>query len=177
MTLALMPAIYHVFTPGQRQPVGAMNRISNSVIIDCSGAFNYLDEILGDNFPKGASMYAILGKDNKTKFQLKTMPEYIPQNECPRFNLVPIPVDKEEEQKLLKKQFPCSLGANFWTFSFTGLVPKEHLYNALCAADSLLSSGHNIVLCKDNLNNIRLVVSTLRGAGKQSRSDLMQSIS
>ena len=78
MTLALMPAFYHVFTPGQRQPVGAVNRISNSVIIDCSGAFNYLDEILEDNPQKGASMYAILGKDNKTKFQLKIMPEYIP---------------------------------------------------------------------------------------------------
>ena len=177
MTLALMPAIYHVFTPGQRQPVGALNRISNSVIIDCSGAFNYLDEILEDNPQKGASMYAILGNDNKKNIQLKSMPEYVPQNDCPRFNSIPIPVDKEEEQKLLKKRFPASLGVNFWTFSLKELIPKEHLYNALCAADTLLNSGHNIVLCKDNFNNIRLVVSTLRGAGKQSRSDLMQSIS
>jgi hypothetical protein len=70
------PAIYKIFSPGRKQSTASLGIISDTVIHDCSGAYDYIDLMLqGHQFSKSASIFAIAEKGGK-EFQLKPLPEY-----------------------------------------------------------------------------------------------------
>ena len=165
------PAIYKIFSAGRKQSTGSLDIISDTVIHDCSGAYEYIDLMLQEHqFSKSASIFAIAEKGGK-EFQLKPLPEYAKKNQV-RFFPIAIPY-AGEEKAVLQKPFPESMGIKFWEWSFMNLIPEHHQHHAFNLVDSLLEQGYHLIFCKDHFRNTRIVISTLRGKGKQFREDLL----
>ncbi len=166
------PATYHIFSAGRKQINGSSNVISDMVIHDCSGAFDYIDQILQEHpYSKKASIFAI-GEEVGKKFQLKPLPEHANRKSV-RFACAPIPYNCEEEKGLLKKPFPRNSGMKFWEWMFFQIIPEHHRVHAFNLVDSLLQDDYDLIFCMDQFRNTRIVVSTLRGKGRQFRKDLL----
>jgi hypothetical protein len=174
LSLPSQPATYHIFSAGRKQINGSTNVISDMVIHDCSGAFDYIDQILQEHpYAKKASIFAI-GDQIGAKFQLKPLPEHANINDV-RFFAAPIPYTCEEKV-VLKKPFPRNSGMKFWEWSFFQIIPEHHRDHAFDLVDSLLQDDYDLIFCRDQFRNTRIVVSTLRGKGRQFRKDLLAAL-
>jgi hypothetical protein len=106
-SFAIEPFAYKLFGAGKRIGDNPAKTISNVVIHDCSGAYDYIDKILQDHPAKSrARFYAIVDKNRN----LKQMEEFAksPGNFC----VMPIPYAGEEE-KVLKRSLPKNLKLHF----------------------------------------------------------------
>jgi len=168
----VQPLMYRLFGAGKRLSENPLTTVKDSVIQDCSGAYDFYDQCLQEHRnKKDSSIFAIVDKNQR----LMRLEEFADHSGHNKFFVMPIPYSGEEK-KVLKRKYPAGFTTPFWLWALGKLIPEHHHYNAFQLAYQLLEGNHDIIICSDKHDNIRIVVSTLRGEGVMHRTDLLSVI-
>ena len=168
----VQPFMYQLFGAGYRLSEDPSTTVKDRVIQDCSGAYDFIDQCLQKHpNKKDSSIFAIADKNQR----LMRLEEFADISGINKFFVMPIPY-LGEEKKVLKRKFPADSTIPFWLWALGKLIPDHHHYDAFQLAHKLLEGNHDIIICSDKHDNIRIVVSTLRGEGVIYRTDLLNAI-